>query len=272
MNEPIGQARHQKTITELGPWFHNVHLPDGTETAPDHALGDFPKFKWDCVAPILPEDMSGMTALDIGCNAGFYTMELAKRGAQVTAVDVDERYLSQARWVARQFGFEDRVRFEQAQVYDLAKWDQKFDLILFLGVFYHLRYPMLGMDIVTRLAGGKLLFQSLSLPGGEYDDVNDMDLMDRDRLMVPGWPHMAFLEHRLYGDPTNWWVPNESAVEAMLRSCGMRVVAKPGHEFFLAEVDPDARPAMRTWNEPEYLSATGQPWLDRWSQVRANTA
>ena len=47
--------------------------------------------------------------LDIGCNAGFYTFELAKRGAQVLGVDLDPHYLRQARWVAKVCGLEQKV-------------------------------------------------------------------------------------------------------------------------------------------------------------------
>ena len=41
-----------REVDDLGPWFHNLHLPDGTETAPDHPLGDFPAFKWAELAPL----------------------------------------------------------------------------------------------------------------------------------------------------------------------------------------------------------------------------
>lgn len=93
--------QHQ-AIIELGPWFHNLHLPDGTQTAPDHMLGDFPAFKWQCLASYLPKKLEGWRALDIGCNAGFYSFELARRGADVTGIDVDPRYLAQAQWAVRQ--------------------------------------------------------------------------------------------------------------------------------------------------------------------------
>ena len=49
----------QEKIKQLGPWFHNIHLPDGTQTYPDHFLGDFPKFKWDEIAPYIPENLDG---------------------------------------------------------------------------------------------------------------------------------------------------------------------------------------------------------------------
>src|SRR5918999_1831455 len=91
-----GLSDVRQEIERLGPWFHNLHLPDGTQTAPDHFLGDFPAFKWRQLAACLPEDLSEWTALDIGCHAGFYSFELARRGAQVTGIDVDPHYLAQA--------------------------------------------------------------------------------------------------------------------------------------------------------------------------------
>src|SRR3954468_17440893 len=100
--EPTDERR--RAVAALGPWFHNLHLPDGRQTAPDHPLGDFPAFKWAEIAPHVPHDLAGWTALDIGCNAGFYTFELARRGARVTALEIDERYLAQARWAAAQYG------------------------------------------------------------------------------------------------------------------------------------------------------------------------
>ena len=107
MTRPISQEprspaaeRRRRDIERLGPWFHNLHLPDGSQTAPDHPLGDFPRYKWSVLAPHLPQRLEGWTVLDIGANAGFYTFELAKRGARVTAIDVDDHYLDQARWAA----------------------------------------------------------------------------------------------------------------------------------------------------------------------------
>src|SRR3954471_12090773 len=114
---------------EFGPWFHNLHLPDGSETAPNHPLGDFPAFKWREIESRLPENLSGWTALDIGCNAGFYSIELAKRGAMVVALDREELFVRQAEWVRRHFPFGDRIEVRTGQVYDLAHWKERFDLV-----------------------------------------------------------------------------------------------------------------------------------------------
>lgn len=61
----------KKEIGKLGPWFHNLHLPEGIETAPDHFLGDFPSFKWQELKDHVPADLEGWKVLDIGCNAGY---------------------------------------------------------------------------------------------------------------------------------------------------------------------------------------------------------
>jgi tRNA (mo5U34)-methyltransferase len=84
-------------VEKLKPWFHNLHLLNGAQTAPDHPLGDFPANKWRQLASHLPANLTDWSAVDIGCNAGFYSFELVRRDAMVTATDVDGRYLQQAR-------------------------------------------------------------------------------------------------------------------------------------------------------------------------------
>ena len=254
----MDDIRLDDDIRALGPWFHNLHLPDGRQTAPDHFLGDFPLYKWQEIAPLLPEKMDSWRVLDIGCNAGFYSIELARRGAEVTAIDVNAHYLGQARWAAEKFGVLANIELHRMQVYDLARWDTRFDLVLFLGVFYHLRYPMLGLDIVTRRVGRMMVFQTLTMPGMYVaPPVEDITFEGRELLTADGWPRMAFIEQRLANDPTNWWAPNHAAVLAMLRSSGMRVVSQPGHEMYVCEPDPDNPSCVDTWNAEEYLAVTG---------------
>jgi tRNA (mo5U34)-methyltransferase len=234
--QSAGAAAGDEQVSSLGPWFHNLHLPNGLQTAPDHPLGDFPAFKWQQVGAALPEDLDGCRALDIGCNAGFYSFALAERGARVLGIDHDEHYLRQARWAHEQLGLEDRVELRQMGVYDLARFEESFDLVLFMGVLYHLRHPLLALDVVAERVAGTLVLQTLTLPGDEaVDPPEDLPLEERDRLLAPGWPAMAFVERSMAGDPTNWWLPNAAAVEAMLRSTGLRVVDRPGHEFWVCE-------------------------------------
>jgi len=238
----------EREIATLGPWFHNLHLPGGVQTVPDHPLGDFPRRKWECMRAFVPEDLHGCSALDIGCNAGFYSLELARRGAQVTAIDTGERYLNQAAWAADKLGLTDRIHLRLLDVYDLAALGRSFDLVLFLGVFYHLRYPLLGLDLVTSRARSALFFQTLTMPQkGGLQCPENMAITDRDLLLDAAWPKMAFIEHALEGDPTNWWVPNHAAVEAMLRSCGWRSIQCLGEEIYHCQ---DPAPASSAGTRP----------------------
>lgn len=233
-------AMHRDTrrddIESLGPWFHNIHLPDGRQTAPGHRFGDFPAFKWQRVQHAVPQDLRGWTALDIGCNAGFYALEMARRGARVTAVDVEPLYLDQARWVVHQFGLRDRIEIVEGHVYELLRSTEQFDFVWFTGVFYHLKYPALALDLVRRATRRLMMFQTMTMPGDEVLAApDDLPLDGRDAMRDPGWPKMAFIEHRVANDATNWWAPSHACVEALLRAAAFKVIQRPEHEFYLCE-------------------------------------
>src|SRR3982751_2568379 len=92
----------EQRIRALGDWFHNIDL-HGIPTAPTHFLGDYPQVKWRLFADALPQDLRGRTVLDIGCNAGFYSIQMKLRGAdRVVGIDFDSRYLAQARLAAEE--------------------------------------------------------------------------------------------------------------------------------------------------------------------------
>src|ERR1051326_5400990 len=152
------QALMQR-ISEMGEWFHNINL-NGVWTAPNHFLGDFPNVKWKSIAPAIPEDLAGATVLDIGCNGGFHSIEFKKRGAsRVVGVDVDDRYLEQARFASQVLGLE--IEFTKRSVYDVDSIPGQFDYVLFMGVFYHLRYPLYALDKVIKKVKGALVFQTM---------------------------------------------------------------------------------------------------------------
>ncbi|CAN5859463.1 TIGR04290 family methyltransferase [soil metagenome] len=217
-------------VQELGPWFHDLEL-HGVHTAPNHPLGNFLHDLWLQVESAFPADMTGKTVLDIGCNAGFYSLRLHARGARVTGIDHSEHYLRQARFAAEVL--EADIEYRQLDVYDVEQLGRSFDYVLFMGVLYHLRYPLLALDRLASIVRERLVFQSMlrGVPG-TIPIQPDYPIGEQAIFEHPRFPAMYFVEQSYAGDPTNWWVPNQAAMEAMLRSAGLRIDAHPAPEVY----------------------------------------
>lgn len=223
----------RERVEELRPWFHNLDLK-GVQTAPDHFLGDYPNIKWRGFAHAIPRDLTGKTVLDIGCNAGFYSMEMKRRGAaRVVGVDSEELYLAQARFAAEVNGLD--IEYRNLSVYDVAALGEKFDVVIFMGVLYHLRHPLLALDLLREhVVGDLMIFQSMQRGATEVMDVGaDYHFWETEMFDRPDYPKMFFVEHRYASDPTNWWIPNAACAEAMLRSAGFEIVDHPEQEVYV---------------------------------------
>jgi len=236
----------QKRIAELGPWFHNLQL-GGVPTAPHHFLGDYPTSKWANFQHVLPTDLRGASVLDIGCNGGFYSLEMKRRGAdRVVAIDSDPDYLQQAAFAAEVTALP--IEFHNLSVYQIAQVKEKFDLVIFMGVFYHLRYPLLALDLIAEhTVKDKLLFQSMQrgprIPPPHIQ--HDYPFEETEIFEQPGYPALYFVEHSYSHDPTNWWIPNQACVEALLRSAGFHIQAHPEPEVYLCSL-------TRSPNQPSW--------------------
>lgn len=240
MNHPAEMTSDQirERITDLGEWFHNMDL-HGVKTAPNHKLGDYPACKWQQFAHAIPRDLTGRTVLDIGCNAGFYAIEMKKRGAdRVVGIDSDEGYLAQARFAAEICGVD--IELQQMSVYEVARLEERFDVVLFMGVLYHLRHPLLALDLIhEHVACDLVVFQSMLRGSEEMIAVaEDYAFGERRIFDQPAYPKLHFVENLYAGDPTNWWIPNRACAEAMLRSSGFSVVDNPEAEVFICRWQP----------------------------------
>jgi tRNA (mo5U34)-methyltransferase len=81
------------------------------------------------------------------------------------------------------------------------------------------------------------MFQSITLPARQVASCvpADLPLDARERMREESWPKMAFIEHSIAGDSTNWWAPDPACVEALLRSAGFHIRARREHEVYLCE-------------------------------------
>jgi tRNA (mo5U34)-methyltransferase len=143
-------------LKRLEPWFHCIDLGDGLVTKSRSAIGEpveHPRPTWEKVKPCLPEDLSGQSVLDVGCNAGFYAIEMKRRGAaRVLGIDSQRNLIRQARFVKKVLGVD--VDYQRMSVYDLDPSELgQFDVTLALGLIYHCKHLVLALEklfLVTR--------------------------------------------------------------------------------------------------------------------------
>lgn len=223
----------QERVRSLGPWFHNLRLGE-VQTAPEHFLGDYPALKWRNFEHAIPRDLAGKSVLDIGCNAGFYAMEMKRRGAgRVLGIDSDDKYLEQARFAAEVNELD--IEFARMNVYDVPKLQEKFDVVIFMGVLYHLRHPLLALDLLhDHVTRDLLIFQSMQRGSDrQWAGAEDHPFSETEIFDELSYPKMFFVEHKYSGDWTNWWIPNRACVEAMLRSSGFQILEHPEPEVYI---------------------------------------
>ena len=185
----------------------------------------------------LPEVMTGMSVLDIGTTNGAMIFESERRGAsRLVAVDIlDKDHFG---FAALAEFFDSKAEFVQASVYELADvLGETFDLVIFWGVLYHLRHPLLGLDSVRRLAADRVMLETAVC------DSTD-----------PGVGQLARF-HRLDDlghDPTNWWSPSIETLQSWVASAGFTVRSTipipPGAPAQRALLDLEITPG-----KPEYL-------------------
>jgi tRNA (mo5U34)-methyltransferase len=219
-------------------WYQRYHLSPNVVTPGVHDIEDvLNQFE-------LPDDLSGLHVLDIGTANGGAAFIAESRGAsRVIAVDIFDPH---------QYGFaqiasasNSKIEFVKASVYELpALLHEKFDLIFFLGVLYHLRHPLLALDAVREIANDKILIDTEVSPSH------------------PGVSHSEFYPAEYNGDASNWFVPSVRCVSDWLVSSGFdsRLVAawpepSPRRALFLARVTSD-QPYWQTASYEQILRVT----------------
>ena len=212
-------------IKTFGPWFHNFEIAENVWTNPAGEPGpDYPERRWREVEPLLP-DVRGLKCLDVGCSSGFFSLKLKEKGA-LTVVGIDSgeqsKAIAQAKFAAQVLKLD--VDFREYSVYDLARIGNGFDLVLFMGVFYHLRHPLVALEAVRAVCSGTMIFQTVTLDHQKeflelkHEQTQDVAFGDA-LLRHPQFPSLSFVEEKYGGDASCWFLPNIQAVSAMIRSC-----------------------------------------------------
>jgi tRNA (mo5U34)-methyltransferase len=233
MPASVTDADARALIAAYPRWYHRIEVRPGIITP---GINDSPV---QLQMLELPADCSGLRVLDIGARDGFFSFELERRGAEVLAVDYMPAERTGFPIAAQLLG--SRVVFRQANIYQLTPEEiGTFDLVLFLGLLYHLPDPIRAMRIVRRLCSGRMYLETLVI-----DDVIPMPDGSEAPLAALN-EHLATIPLMQFfpgascnGDPTNYWGPNVRCVEAMLAETEFRVerVARvPGRALFESAV------------------------------------
>ena len=204
-------------------WFHTIDLGDGLVTPGRVPLEELHKLAMDVG---LPQDFTGKRVLDIGAWDGFFSFEAERRGAsEVLAIDVVP--LETTGFALAKKFLNSKARYQQLSVYDLAPQVGKFDVVLFFGVWYHLRYPILAIDRIWEVLeeGGDLYLESACLDNYLVLDDETVDSLEN---LDPALSDTALLQfYRLDelnpGDFSNWFSFSRKAVEDILLSAGFEV-------------------------------------------------
>jgi len=266
-------------VRSLGWWYQYFELPSGVWTGDGQAPSYQPETRWRLIEPHVPKDLSGQTVLDAGGNAGYFSVQMKLRGAKrCVLVEPVEEFALQARYVAREFQVKLEIVKEDIHTYCLTTED-RFDYVFFLGIFYHLKYPVLVLDRLAEMTKRTMFFQSLLT--GSQDQLppqaaDDPDCSEDTNIYHPAFPRMMFIEHLYNGDPTNWWIPNHTALESLIHSAGLRVIARPHPEVIVAEPEVYfGKVAYRKLIFPRYGKREGGPRFpgpqkvdpEQWRQV-----
>ena len=212
----------RRLIEQHGRWWHQIEVAPGIVTPGD----DSNRMKLPILDGLgLPLAMKGMRALDIGCSDGYFSFAMEERGADVVAIDfVPEEYTGFA--TARKI-LGSRVEYRMDNVYRLTPESYgQFDVVLFMGVLYHLRKPLAALDAIRSvMKPGALLFvgtmmidEYFLLPDGSVTTLEAVNPILKD---IPLW--QAYPGDSLNGDFTNCFAPNLRALKVALEEAQFRV-------------------------------------------------
>jgi SAM-dependent methyltransferase len=216
-------AIHPKLVGRI--CYHKYEVEPGLFTPGDFIEID-PKCCLDEIG--VPRDLSGLRALDIGAWDGPFTFELERRGAKVTALDIQDPDITVFNAVKEIKN--SSATYVRCSVYDaLPEALGTYDLVLFAGVYYHLKNPVLSLQRIRRLLkdGGALFIEGGAATDYLAEELNKVlglskSSMDNTAKILDGMPLSYFdgEEKKIYKHWSNWWFPTTCCLEAILRDSG----------------------------------------------------
>lgn len=216
----MNDVLRKKIAAVVHPWYHRVEVAPGIFTP-----GVVPC--QDVLQKLgLPEDCTGLRVLDLGARDGFYAIMLQKRGAkEVVALDFTPAEKTGFPVLKEVFGF--KGEYVHDSVYNLSRKKYgEFDIILCMGLLYHLRNPLLALDKIREVCKSELYVESFVIdecfikPEGSHESLSNIsEELARSPIM------QFYPRSELNGDYTNWWGPNSACLQQMLEATNFTVIS-----------------------------------------------
>ena len=219
-------------LKQLEPWFQAIELGSGIVTKMKSAAGepeDHPKGEWQVIRNLIPADLSGKSLLDVGCNAGFFSVEAKRRGAtRVLGVDSQRHHIRQACFVRNVLRLD--IEFRRMSVYDLASSAiGQFDITLALGLLYHCKHLVRALENLFYITKETLVLETAVYPVPETlrSLINQLGLEAPDVARGRATHLLAYVENPPEAKEAvyNWFLPTLSSMTALLKNIGFSDVA-----------------------------------------------
>ncbi|MCP5095325.1 MAG: methyltransferase domain-containing protein [Chloroflexi bacterium] len=206
----------------------------------------------------IPEDLSGKRVLDIGCADGYFSFLAESRGATVVSIDS---------WPRQGFFVTHRARNSKVEFHHMNVQDIHpdkfglFDIVLFFGVYYHLKHPILAVERIANVTRGYALIESEITPLIEFSNTLRGKIAKRLAARLPQLPpgvgvSRFYEQDTLGGDPTNWWVPDMDTFKRTIRGAGfpqVEVVTRYHRTRGIVRANKGPRTAGKILNEDFFV-------------------
>jgi tRNA (mo5U34)-methyltransferase len=211
---------HQN-LKSLAPWFQCIDLGSGIKTKTQSAASEYvdhPAETWEKIRRCLPEDLSGKSVLDVGCNAGFYAIEAKRRQAErVLGIDAQRHHVRQALFVRRVLQL--NIDYRRMSIYDLnRKTVGQFDVTLALGLIYHCKHLILALERLYEVTKELLILETAILPA-ERTTESFTDVAGGPSVMLHPLVYAENLPDQKE-QVFNWFLPGINALKALLSNVG----------------------------------------------------
>lgn len=232
-------------------WYHRIYLGRGVYTLDDPTHHDG---VWNLLRPAFPANLQDASVLDVGANAGFFSILMKLMGAgRVLGIESYDDYLRQAELCRQVWDLD--IEYLPLDAHQMGSIEEQFDLVLFLGILYHLKAPLLVLEEAGRVCRDAIVIETEVIPVNRRNRVY-VRLGPRGQVRPTRCSKgiMKFIEKdELSSDGSNWWVPDTECVLGMLRTAGFEYFSAPvyfteGRMLLLASKKRDSMLDLRAFD------------------------